>query len=125
MEMDWLQMLKAGIGTLVAILLVVALFIMFLQDATQKKHTVLRNFPLVAPRLANALLAAGFKEKYRRVACHAQNMNKEIDMIAHSRGARHARELERRHVRLVQPAGGLVALDVLWPLPAAIAARNA
>ena len=45
-------------------------------------------------------------------------------MIAHSCGVRHARELERRHVRLVQPAGGSVAFDVLCPLPAATAASD-
>jgi hypothetical protein len=45
------------------------------------------------------------------------NMNKEIDMIAHSCGVHQARELERRHVRLVQPTGGSIALDVLYPAP--------
>ena len=38
-------------------------------------------------------------------------------MIAHSCGVHHARELERRHVRLVQPTGGTIALDVLYPVP--------
>ena len=57
------------------------------------------------------------EEKYVRVAHYAMNMNKEIDMIAHSCGVRHARELERRHVRLVQPSGGSIALDVLFPSP--------
>ena len=69
----------------------------------------------------NARLQRGLvvEEKYVRVAHHAINMNSEIDMIAHSCGVRHARELTRRHVRLVQPNGASIALDVLHPLPAA------
>ena len=64
------------------------------------------------------------EEKYVRVAHYAMNMNKEIDMIAHSCGVRHARELERRHVRLVQPSGGSIALDVLFPAPHALRAAG-
>ena len=41
----------------------------------------------------------------------------EIDMIAHSCGCRHARELRREHVRIVQSAGRSVALNVLYPYP--------
>jgi glutamate synthase domain-containing protein 2 len=67
--------------------------------------------------LAERVLARGLvvDEKYVRVASYAMNMNKEIDMIAHSCGVRHARELRRRHVRLVQPAGDSIALDVMYP----------
>src|SRR3954468_386657 len=50
-------------------------------------------------RLQRALVV---EEKYLRVANYAMNMNKEIDMIAHSCGVRHARELRREHVRIVQ-----------------------
>ncbi len=67
------------------------------------------------PRLQRGLVV---EEKYLRVANYATNMNKEIDMIAHSCGVRNARELERCHVRLVQPTGGSIALDVLYPIPA-------
>jgi glutamate synthase domain-containing protein 2 len=73
------------------------------------------------PRLQRGLVV---EEKYLRVANYANNMDKEIDMIAHSCGVRHARELERRHVRLVQPSGGSVAFDVLFPLPARAAAES-
>jgi len=73
------------------------------------------------PRLQRGLVV---EEKFLRVANYANNMNKEIDMIAHSCGVRHARELERRHVRLVQPSGGSVAFDVLFPLPARAAAES-
>jgi len=120
MELDWLQMLKAGIGTLVAILLFCPPFIMFPQDLTQKKRAVLRDFALAVRALSRGAKLAGCC-----VACYTKNMNREIDMIAHSCGARHAGELERRHVRLVQPAGGSVAPDVLWPLPAQIATTSA
>ena len=58
------------------------------------------------------------EEKYLRVANYAQNMNKEIDMIAHSCGCRHARELKREHVRIVQTANQSIALNMLYPYPA-------
>ncbi|MEK6708529.1 MAG: FMN-binding glutamate synthase family protein [Pseudomonadota bacterium] len=59
------------------------------------------------------------EEKYLRVANYARNMNKEIDMIAHSCGLRHARELRREHVRIVETAGKSVALNILYPYPEA------
>jgi glutamate synthase domain-containing protein 2 len=65
------------------------------------------------------------EEKYLRVAHYAMNMNKEIDMIAHSCGCRHARELRREHVRIVQSAGRSVALNVLYPYPEANAKLKA
>jgi glutamate synthase domain-containing protein 2 len=58
------------------------------------------------------------EEKFLRVANYARNMNKEIDMIAHSCGCRHARELKREHVRIVQTAGQSIALNMLYPYPA-------
>jgi hypothetical protein len=57
------------------------------------------------------------EEKYLRVANYARNVNREIDMIAHSRGCRHARELRREHVRIVQTANQSVALSMLYPYP--------
>jgi len=57
------------------------------------------------------------EEKYLRVAHYAQNMNKEIDMIAHSCGLRHAREFRREHVRIVENANRSVALNMLYPYP--------
>ena len=65
-------------------------------------------------RLQRALVV---DEKYLRVANYANNMNREIDMIAHSCGVRHARELKREHVRLVQASGQSVALNMLYPYP--------
>jgi glutamate synthase domain-containing protein 2 len=56
-------------------------------------------------------------EKYLRVARYAQAVNHEIDMIAHSCGVQHARELRRRHARIVATAGHSVPLDVLYPYP--------
>jgi len=55
------------------------------------------------------------EEKYVRVAHYARNINREIDMIAHSCGCRHARELRREHVRIVQTANQSVALSMLHP----------
>ncbi len=65
-------------------------------------------------RLQRALVV---EEKYLRVANFANNMNREIDMIAHSCGVRHARELKREHVRVVQASGQSVALNMLYPYP--------
>ena len=59
------------------------------------------------------------EEKYLRVAHYARTMNQEIEMIAHSCGLAHARELNREHVRVVQQAGRSVALNMLYPYPKA------
>jgi len=74
------------------------------------------------PRLQRGLV---IEEKYVRVANYAMGMNKEIDMIAHSCGCRHARELRREHVRIVQTAGHSAALNVLYPYPETNARRKA
>ncbi len=66
------------------------------------------------PRLQRGLVV---EEKYLRVANFAAAMNKEIDMIAHSCGCRHARELKREHVRVVQTPGRSVAASTLYPYP--------
>jgi glutamate synthase domain-containing protein 2 len=65
-------------------------------------------------RLQRALVV---EEKYLRVANYAKNMNREIDMIAHSCGVRHARELKREHVRIVQANHQSIALSMLYPYP--------
>jgi len=65
-------------------------------------------------RLQRALVV---EEKYLRVANYCNGMNREIDMIAHSCGVRHARELRREHVRIVQASGQSVALNMLYPYP--------
>ena len=57
------------------------------------------------------------EEKYQRVANYALNMNREIDMIAHSCGCRNARELRREHVRIVESANKSVAFNMLYPYP--------
>src|ERR1700753_2755439 len=36
-----------GLGTLIAFLLIVGLAVVFIRDITQKKHTVLRNYPVI------------------------------------------------------------------------------
>jgi len=58
------------------------------------------------------------EEKFRRVANYALGMNREIEMIAHSCGLKHARELRREHVRIVQTAGQSMAMNMLYPYPA-------
>src|SRR5215831_7648210 len=68
------------------------------------------------PRLQRGLVV---QEKYLRVANYAMGMNRDIEMIAHSCGCRHARELRREHVRIVQTAGHSASLNVLYPYPQA------
>ena len=67
----------------------------------------------------NAKLQRGLvvEEKYIRVAHYCENMNKEIDMIAHSCGLHHAREFRREHVRIMQMAGKSMALNMIYPYP--------
>ncbi len=67
-------------------------------------------------RLQRALVV---EEKYLRVANYATNMYREIDMIAHSCGVRHARELRREHVRIVQANCQSIALNMIYPYPEA------
>lgn len=65
----------------------------------------------------NPLLQRGLvvEAKFQRVANYALGMNREIEMIAHSCGLKHARELRREHVRLVQTAGQSIAMNMLYP----------
>lgn len=66
------------------------------------------------PKLQRGLVV---EEKYLRVAQYARNMNREIDMIAHACGLRHAREFRREHVRRVQADGRSEAFNMLYPYP--------
>jgi glutamate synthase domain-containing protein 2 len=65
-------------------------------------------------RLQRALVV---EEKYLRVANYCNGMNREIDMIAHSCGVRHSRELRREHVRIVQANHQSIAFNMLYPYP--------
>src|SRR3970282_356236 len=42
-----LSVLSYGIGTILGIVLIGGLIVLIIHDVTQKKHTVLRNFPVV------------------------------------------------------------------------------
>lgn len=66
------------------------------------------------PKLQRGLVV---EDKYQRVAHYCLNMNREIDMIAHSCGLHHAREFRRQHVRIVQGPGHSEALSTLYPYP--------
>ena len=68
------------------------------------------------PRLQRGLVVA---DKAERVAHYCRNMNREIDMIAHSCGLRQAGEFRREHVRIVQGFGQSIAFNMLYPYPAA------
>lgn len=66
------------------------------------------------PKLQRGLVV---EDKAERVAHYTKNMNKEVDMIAHACGVPHARLLRREHVRIVQPNGQSMALNMLYPYP--------
>lgn len=53
--------------------------------------------------------------KYRRVANYADNLVKEIGIIAHSCGVASARQLNRRHARIVGDNGRSIPLDLFYP----------
>ncbi len=55
------------------------------------------------------------KEKAQRVAHYIKNMVHEVEVIAHSCGAREPRELRRHHARIVTPSGQSVPLNELFP----------
>ena len=60
-------------------------------------------------------LQGGLKPKTKapQVANYVEKIRKDVAMIAHSCGAANARELKRKHVRIVQSNGTSVPLDVL------------
>src|SRR4026209_2209208 len=41
------SILSYGIGTLIAFAVIAALVVVFIRDVTQKKHSVLRNYPVI------------------------------------------------------------------------------
>ncbi len=57
------------------------------------------------------------EDKAERVANYTVNMNKEVEMIAHACGLKHPGEFRREHVRIVQPNGQSMALNMLYPYP--------
>lgn len=66
------------------------------------------------PRLQKGLDPA---DKSVRVANYHRQVQHDVNMIAHSCGVRHARELKRHHVRLVMHNGQSVNLAQLHPEP--------
>ena len=66
------------------------------------------------PKLQRGLVV---EDKAERVAHYTRNLNHEVEMIAHACGVRHARDLRREHVRIVQPNGQSMALNMLYPYP--------
>jgi len=65
------------------------------------------------PNLQRGLVPAN---KAARVMRYQQNMEREVSVIAHSCGVPEARQLRRRHCRIVQSSGRSVPLDELHPV---------
>ncbi|HEY7771610.1 MAG TPA: FMN-binding glutamate synthase family protein [Marinagarivorans sp.] len=67
----------------------------------------------------NARLQKGLdpQDKANRVANYHQHLVEEIEMIAHSCGAAHARKLSRRHVRIINETGRSTLLSEAYPEP--------
>ena len=42
-----LGVLSVGLGTMIGLLIIGTLLVLFVKDITQKKHTVLRNYPVI------------------------------------------------------------------------------
>jgi hypothetical protein len=55
------------------------------------------------------------EDKWKRVENYVRCVRGEVEMIAHSVGVNEPRSLQRRHVRLMQPNGISVPMDVLYP----------
>ncbi|GFE64916.1 FMN-binding glutamate synthase family protein [Litoreibacter roseus] len=64
------------------------------------------------PRFQKGLVP---EDKCLKVARYAQNIVKEVELIAHSVGVAEPRQLRREHVRIVQDDGRSVAMDELYP----------
>lgn len=63
------------------------------------------------PRFQRGLVP---KEKYKKVAAYADCIRNEVEIIAHSVGVGEPRQLERRHVRIVQGDGRSVSMGELY-----------
>ncbi|PKP84541.1 MAG: FMN-binding glutamate synthase family protein [Alphaproteobacteria bacterium HGW-Alphaproteobacteria-2] len=66
------------------------------------------------PKFQRGLVA---EAKFLKVAAYARGIREEVEIIAHSAGLAEPRGLRRHHVRLVQPDGRSVPMDVLYPPP--------
>ena len=55
--------------------------------------------------------------KAGNVAHFVSRMKRDVNVIAHSCGVPHARALQRKHVRIVQPDGHSIGLDKINPYP--------
>lgn len=64
------------------------------------------------PRLQQGLVVS---EKYLRVAHYVKDMLHEVEIIAHSVGVPEPRQLQRHHVRIMQPNGLSIPMDELYP----------
>jgi len=58
------------------------------------------------------------ERKIDRVAAYASSVIHEVETISHSVGVDNPRQLGREHVRLVQPNGRSIRMNVLFPPPA-------
>ena len=64
------------------------------------------------PRFQKGLVV---EDKWHRVAAYVRNIMKEVEIIAHSAGVKEPRQLNRRHVRIMQEGGRSVPMDALFP----------
>ena len=64
------------------------------------------------PHLQNGLVP---EVKAERVRNFVEKMTKDVEMIAHSCGVLHPRDLRRHHVRIVQPDGRTLPMSKIWP----------
>lgn len=66
------------------------------------------------PHLTDALDPS---EKSVRVANYHHHVVHNVEVLSHSCGVTEPRQLRRKHMRIIQPSGKSVPMDVLWPRP--------
>ena len=64
------------------------------------------------PHLQQGLVV---EDKYKKVAKYAQNVTKELEVIAHSVGVLEPRQMRRGHVRIVQADGSSLGFNKIYP----------
>ncbi len=105
-------------------LLVLAILGLYFWDRNQKKHAILRNYPLVGHfRYLFEYMGEFFRQywfatdraKRSWVYRAAKNMMHEVAVLTHSCGAEDPRQLQRKHARIVGADGFSMSLAEIFP----------
>src|SRR2546423_1887133 len=116
--LEAMSILSVGIGTLLAIVVFAVIVFWFIEDVTQKKHAVLRNYPVIGRLRVHLRPQGAGGDPLRERALPGPGMGEAADSAAHDRrrllhpSLRGAldRERERHELRRHLEAGGAGAL---------------